>query len=291
MKNAKSYILCVMMSILLVFAVMGEVAVRCAKDFTSDKWCINIINKQKVSGMVRESLERNFEEKENSTGIPADTYMSQLDDKWISDAVNSYITSGLDYLTGRNDEYNYSPDFTLVNKNIDKFFNDYADRNGYVKDSGFETKINSAQKNAQEIIKSNLDVVKMEKLYSEGVLKQARKYVILVNKPIVEIGSLSIIVILILLIALVNKKKISDSFYWYGCILIIPSVIMFIPMIYLKATRYFDAFIIKQEQIYVTFTSMMYKAVDTVIVTSIILFVIGIIMTALNAVASNNKKM
>ena len=64
---------------------------------------------------------------------------------------------------------------------------------------------------------------------------------------------------------------------------------MLIPTIYLKATRYFDAFVIKQEQIYITFTSLMYKAVDTVFTAAVVYVIAGIVLVVANSIIKKKK--
>jgi len=289
MKKSKSFIICALLSVILVFLVIGETAVRCAVSFTNEKWCIEIINEKEISSKVRKSLEKNFNEKYNSTGIPADVYMNVLTDEWIDNAVKSYISNGMNYLIGKNDSYKYEPDFTLINTSIEKFFNEYAEKNNYVKDLAFENKIAAAQKNAANIIKNYCDVIKIDKLYSEGVLPQARKFVILINNPIIEITLIISLLLIVGIIILINKKNIELIFYWIGSTMIVSSAIMIIPTAYIKVTRYFDAFIIKQEQIYITFTSIMYKAVNTVFTAAVAFLIIGVMFIIINGVLSLKK--
>lgn len=289
MRKSVSFIISAIISILLVFLIIGETAVRCAVSFSDEKWIIEIIDEKEISTKVKKSLEKNFNDKYNSTEIPADVYMNSLSNEWVSNTVHGYISNGMNYLSGKNDVYKFVPDFTSLNKNIENFFIEYAEANNFEKDSVFEKKVASTQKNAVSTIKNYCDVAKMDKLYSEGILPQARKYVIFVNKPIIEISVIALLIILIAILIILNRKNIELIFYWAGSILIVSSAILLIPTIYLKATRYFDAFVIKQEQIYITFTSLMYKAVDTVFTAAVVYAIAGIVFIAVNGIISLKK--
>ena len=71
--------------------------------------------------------------------------------------------------------------------------------------------------------------------------------------------------------------------------MIISGIIMLIPCIYINAVDYFDAFIIKQEQIFLAFTSFMYNAVNSVMYTSIGLVTVGAVLMIIFSILKSKK--
>lgn len=289
MKNSKIYLINVLLTILMTFAIVGEVALRHVSICSDEKWSLSIIDDNNISSKVRNNLEKYFNDKYNATGINADVYMDALTEDWIDNQIKNVVKNGLDYTNGKSDNYGFKADFSELNSSISDFFNAYADENNYVKDSGFEKKIETAQKNAQNIVSSYCDVFKFDKLKSEGVLPQVRHYLGIVNNPVFEILLIISIAVFISLLILVNKKNIKFTLYWAASALIISGIIMLIPCIYINAVDYFDAFIIKQEQIFLAFTSFMYNAVNSVMYTSIGLVTVGAVLMIIFSILKSKK--
>ena len=66
MKNSKTYIPCVLLTIILVFSVLGTViSVTADKVVLNSKTCVKIIDENKLSGKIKNLLEKNFTEKYN----------------------------------------------------------------------------------------------------------------------------------------------------------------------------------------------------------------------------------
>ena len=150
----------------MTFAIVGEVALRHVSICSDEKWSLSIIDDNNISSKVRNNLEKYFNDKYNATGINADVYMDSLTEDWIDNQIKNVVKNGLDYTNGKSDNYGFKADFSELNSSISDFFNAYADENNYVKDSGFEKKIETAQKNAQNIVISYCDVFKFDKLKS-----------------------------------------------------------------------------------------------------------------------------
>ncbi|HEZ7988109.1 MAG TPA: hypothetical protein RWN64_03400 [Ruminococcus sp.] len=120
-------------------------------------------------------------------------------------------------------------------------------------------------------------------------MPQVRHYLGIVNNPVFEILLIISIAVFISLLILVNKKNIKFTLYWAASALIISGIIMLIPCIYINAVNYFDAFIIKQEQIFLAFTSFMYNAVNSVMYTSIGLVTVGAVLMIIFSILKSKK--
>ena len=291
MKKSNSYLPCVILSVLMVFTLIGTSAAFTFQHFMNYDYAVTICKQHQLDSKVNQSLQKYFDDKVNTTGIPSDIYMKSISNQWIDDTMKLSLKSGFDFLTNKNtDSYNFNPDFSAVDSSLDSFFSDYAEKNGYQKDSVFENKLDSAKQNAHQAIKDYTDILKFNTLYSEGVLKSVRTYTLLATSPILSIAILACLAILFALTLLFCRKNKIFTLYWIATSILVSSAIILIPCIYLKATNYFDSFVIKQEQIFIAFTSYMYSAVNFLITLQIILSAAAVIMLAVCVIFSKSKK-
>lgn len=116
----------------------------------------------------------------------------------------------------------------------------------------------------------------MKTLNSEGILAKASP--IYQNISIIIIAALACIAVIIILMLIINRKAVSDAVYWIGASSLVAGIMGIIPCIYLNSTNFFDSFVIKQQQIFTSFTSLMYKSVNSFMINNIILAAIGLIL-------------
>lgn len=288
MKNAKTYIPCVILTIILVFSMLGTgICIIADKVILNNQTCLEIISEKQLSEKIKNLLDKTFKEKYNSTGIPAEVYTDVLSEKYIDNIVKLNLISGFEYLNSTTDKFSVSPDFEALDESITNFFNNYADKNGYVKDSSYYEKLQKEINTAHNIITSYTDVFKLDTLNKHGVLKQARGYIKYLDKiKYICIGADIFCILIILLLCIKNKKEI---FYWTGISFIISSIIGLVPCVYLTSVKYFDSFVIKQEQIFTAFTSFMYRITDAFTAFETGLLAAGVIMTAIYTIICRKK--
>lgn len=288
MKSAKTYIPCVILSILLVFSMLGTgICITADKVILNSQTCLEIISEKKLSEKIRKLLERTFKEKYNSTGIPSEVYIDVLSEKYIDNIVKLHVTEGFEYLNGRTDKFNVSPDFEALDESITEFFDNYAEENGYIKDSSYHEKLQKEINNAHSIIISYTDIFKLDTLSEYGVLTQARGYIKYLDKITYICISADILCIVLLLLLCI--KNIKEILYWVGISFMISSVIGLIPCVYLTSSNYFDSFVIKQEQIFTAFTSYMYRITDSVTAFETGVLATGFLMTVIYILTARKK--
>lgn len=288
MKSAKTYIPCVLLTIILVFSMLGTViCITANKVILNNQTCLEIISEKKISETIKNLLEKNFKQKYNSTGIPAEVYTDVLTEKYIDNIVKLNVIEGFEYLNGNTDKFSVSPDFESLDKSITDFFSNYAEENGYVKDSSYYDKLQKEISNAHSTVISYTDIFKLDTLNKNGVLSQARRYIKYLDKiTYICIGADIFCILLLLLLCIKNKREI---LYWTGTGFMISAVIGLVPCVYLTSTKYFDSFVIKQEQIFTAFTSYMYRIVDTVTAFEIGILATGFILTLIYIIISGKK--
>ncbi len=281
MNSLKKYIPCLFLSLILVFASLGTSAIIIAGKYANADKFVELTEENEIVPMIKTQLENYFSDKYNSTGIPAEVYAQAMNEQYINSAVEKYITDGFKVLEGEPYATDTAPTFkTPVNEvleaDIRKFFSDYADSIDYEKDDNYNKKVDSAITSAYNAIGEQCDIYKLKTINNKGLLTKAKP--IYQNLGLISLAVIAVTALLVVIIVLINIKSISAALYWTGISALISGVIGIIPCIFLNATNYFDAFVIKQPQIFTAFTGLMYSAVDSFMMNQIILAVLGVIL-------------
>lgn len=289
MKSIGSYIVSFVLSVLLVFSLIGTLAVSVAGVFANPDNIVSLMRKKNVVNIVSAELEKHFTSKQNDTGIPADVYMNAIDDELIDYVMCMEINDGFSSL--RNGTQS-DDSFVMKNNSVDKalsdFYSDYAESIGYEKDAKYDEKLNESQKNAEKVIAEYCDVFKFDAMISHGIMKKLSPYYNML--PTIRLAVYGATALLVLLILLVNIKSTSATLYWIGICSLISGIICAVPCIYLKSADYFSSFTIKQPQIYTAYTSTMTSATDTLLRYSVILAAISIVLVVVYALFSKIRK-
>ena len=282
MKSAASYIISVLLSVLLVFAVIGSEALIIADiNITADK-LISVTDKNDVSGKVLSDLEKHYKEKANITGVPADVYMTAIDEEYIQECINTEIEADIRALENDGTPDADIPENKKLEENIKEFFNDYAEATGYEIDDDFNEKLDNTIDKAYSDIASYCDVFKGSALAEHGVLSKLHVLYSHLGKLIIA-GLVTVAVLMILLIAANRKFKLC-TLYWYGISAMIAGILGIVPTTYLIASRYYDSFTIKQPQIFTVFTQSLYGLTRYMLAVSIAAAVFGAALTVIYAV-------
>lgn len=276
MKSIGSYIGSFILSVLLIFTFIASLAVTVVSVFAKPDNIVSLMEQENISGIVYSELEKYFMSRQNDTGIPANVYMTAIDDELIDYVMYMEINDGFSCLKNGTQS---DDSFIIKNDSVDKalsdFYSNYAESIGYEKDAKYDEKLSEAQKNAEKVIADYCDVFKFDAMISHGIMKKLSPFY---NKlPTVQLVVYGATVMLMLLMILANIKSTSATLYWIGICSLISGIICAVPCIYLKATDYFSSFTIKQPQIYTAYTSVMTSATDTLLKCSVILASISII--------------
>ncbi len=288
MNKISRYIPSLIISVLLVFFLLGTTAVTTADINITGKYCVRLAEANQVHSKIMTGLENNYKEKSNSTGIPADVYTNALNEDYIRKAMDDSIIEGFNALSsGR--EYSFVPEKnTALEESIDNFFSDYADSIGYEKNEVYESKLASAKSDTYKTVKNYCDVYKFSTMSSHGVLSKLS--VIYRHRGPVTGAFLGGIILFVLLLIIVNLRAKKTVLYWTGISALISGVIGIIPSIWLIATRFFDSFTIKQPQVFTAFTSLMYNVTKAFMAVQIACIAVGVVLLVLYAVICGKCK-
>ena len=103
-------------------------------------------------------------------------------------------------------------------------------------------------------------------------------------RPLLTFASAGGTALMILFLIFINRKEKKTVLYWSGISAAIAGAIGMVPSIYLLSTDYFNAFSIKQPQIFAAYTSAMFKLTEAFMAASIAVCAAGITMIVLYAV-------
>lgn len=249
MKSIRQYIFNILLTFLLVFfllfselTVFAKVCVLNAGTFRT------VAVQQQLEEKAYTSLESYFQTRVNSTGIPAEVYLDTIDKQSLQDAIYGSVEQAFAYLTGRTDTFAHTMDFTALEASVEDFFSDYADENGFQKDSVYEEKLNSSIQEAEDEILFVTDTFKFSVMYENGWLAAARRYVSFLDPAVA--GCLIGTVLFLLLLLLCNRKQPVQLLYWGGLSAMTAGLLLAVPCLYVTATNYFAGFAIKDPQIF-----------------------------------------
>lgn len=276
MKNVRTYIPSLILSILLVFLLSGSAAVMTASINLNAAQFKNIAADENIGEKIYSALDRNYREKANATGIPAKIYTDHLTVDYLEAVMNEYIDAGFKTLSTGGKFSPEIPKNPSLEESIDNFFNEYADKTGYKKDENFEKKLVSTKEDAYKTIGSCCDAFKFSAISSQGIMgKLSRIY----SHRILFIGVFAAsVAAAVLLLLLVNRKCKKAMLYWCGVSALISGIIGAAPSIWLIAEKYFDSFTIKQPQVFAAYTRTFYRLTEAFMAAHIAFAAIGISM-------------
>ncbi len=288
MKNLKTYIPSLLVSIILTFALLGTSALMLADKLADTSAFTGLAEEKQIAAMVKTELIEHFEDNYNETGVPAEVYTDAITDEYISKLIEINISAGFEKMNGGKFDNTTGFENPALEESITNFFNDYAEKSGYAIDEKYEEYLGNTIENAYDVIRKSCDIYKFETINKEGIFEKAGGIYRIIGKLSLAAAGSSLLLIIVL--ALINIKSVSAVMYWTGVSALISGIIGIVPCIYLNATNYFDAFTIKQPYIFAAFTGLMYKAVDTFMFNQIIFALAGVVLIIAYAVVAKIKK-
>ncbi len=285
MKKPLTYALSVVIALLLVFSYLGAVAGGILKfRALSSGTALKIAESEQLAQKVHDTLEAYYVQQENVTGIPADTYADAINAEALTPIIRELIADGFGYVNGTVSEVAVSPDFSALENNMTAFFVRYAEENGYERDGLFDEKLSAAIETAEENILTACDVFRFRTLADAGYLKKLRLAAPWANYLL--IGSLAAILLLLVILGVLYRKEKPMLLYWLGTSVLVGSVLMLIPAVWLTATRWFDRFAVKEDQIFTAVTGYLYSLTGTAITAAIIGIVLAAVLYVMLGIVS-----
>ncbi len=283
MKKPHTYILSVLLTLIVILSLLGRsgallLRVRALNPATFTQ----IVNEKALPARVQDELRSFFKEQENASGIPASVYDNAIAEDQLRPIILDTVSNAFSYLNGKTDTLGITPDFMVLNADMTAFFEQYAADNNYEKDALYDETLAKAVKAGSENIQSACDVFRISLLAQAGLLKKVRRVMPYLSYAI--IGALCMLVLAVILLVIVNRKEKREVCYWVGTAVLVSSLLMLVPAVYLQATNWFDRFAVKSDQVFAAVTGYLYKMTGTVITAGVIGLVLAVCLYLLRAV-------
>ena len=291
MDITKKYVPCLILSVLLVFSLIGFAA---AFNFNfialSEGTYISASEENDVPRKAHDEMETYFTHSEDYSGIPADVYMSALPVEAVKDIINSKINKVLLYLKMENAELDTASDhdYSDLRKNITDYFDTFAKKNNVKVDKEYTTQLNNTVEKATNEIESFADVYMFREISKTGLLKKTKDIYPDLTPATYAMGALSLLFILILMA--ICLKRVGLGCFWTGISSMCAAVIMLIPTLYIKLSGFTDRLIVDNESIYSAVTGAVSKIISTLVYFECGMFVFGILMLLIYALSSLKRR-
>ena len=123
MKNGVTYLFSLIFSVLLVFMLIASSAILLVDINVSEKKLNSLASKKNLESKIYTEIEKYYSDKFNTTGIPAEVYMSAIDEAYIRSCEEAYIKAAFEALESRNKMNISLPKNQQLEENIQNFFN------------------------------------------------------------------------------------------------------------------------------------------------------------------------
>lgn len=275
-KKLRHYIPNVILTILLVFVMMGtEVVILADRIALNPNTFVYISDQQKLDEKGYAKLTDYFRTRANSTGIPESVFLDAFTAEDLRSGIAYNLASSLAYLKGSRAEATTDIDFTKLDAAVTDFFVQYAEENGYEQDEMFQQKLAATISEAQAQIVECADPFRFQTLRANGWLAKGRTAVGYLGTAL--IAGIAGAALLIVLLILLNLHQAEHLCYWIGLASFTAGLLLAAPCIYLTATDYFSGFAFKDPQVFPAIVTLLRLLTSRCLTIAIVTFFVGII--------------
>lgn len=288
MKITEKYIPNLILSILLVFSLIGTALAMSAKYyiFSEDTFIENSDNNN-IPEITYNEIEKYFKDSEAYSAIPADVYMSAITKSDIATIINIKISENLSIITG-SENITMPFGYVKLERSISDYFDKFAQENNVEINDDYNNQLQKTISTAISEVDDFCDVYMLDFMNKKNIIAKAAdiyKYL----DPIMYIF-MGLSILCIILICGISRKSFRNVFYWISMSFICSSVIMLLPTLYIKLSGMADKLLIRNENIYTAVTSYISKILNMLCITEIIMLVIGIVFIIMYVLTSKNNK-
>lgn len=285
MKRMEKYIPNLLLTMLLVFALIGLEGIVFAKNqlMRSEPY-IEAVETNDVALKSMNAIEKYFKDSENYSGIPAEVYMSAITENDIKSMIEMKINNAFDYINGSASGYNEMQfDFSELEKSISDYFAEFAEENNVEIDDAYNQQLQKTIDTAESEITNFTDVYMLKMIEKTGAFSKLNKLYGFVNPLIYITAGLAALCIIIILFLSRN-----NFFYWLSSAFLCSSVLALIPCLYFKFSGYLDKLVIRNDYIYSAVTGMLNGTLNKYIALQAGIFVVGVILMAIYLILQKN---
>lgn len=275
MKRMEKYIPNLLLTMILVFALIGLEGIMFAKNqlMRSEPY-IEAVETNDVALKSMNAIEKYFSDSESYSRIPADVYMLAITEKDVKNIIEMKINNVFDYIDGSNAEYSeVQYDFSKLEKSVSDYFADFAEKNNVATDEEYNQQLQKTIETAESEINNFTDVYMLKMIEKTGAFSKLNKLYGFVNPLIYITAGLAALCIIIILFLSRN-----NFFYWLSSAFLCSSVLALIPCLYFKFSGYLDKLVIRNDYIYSAVTGMLNGTLNKYIALQAGIFAVGIVL-------------
>ena len=289
-KKLHNYLPNLIISIPLTFVLMGLSMLLLLNGVLLDsKTYTDSMHKVGVEDIAFEEIMTYCDRQYGFTGVEPETLKKSISKEAVTSAVYGYVEDTFDYICGKQGELpQFEMSFELLEKNVSDDYVRWADEEGVEFTQELEDIKQKTIKNAEQAIESDLDVMLLSYINKpDGISTKIRNSLVIVKKAQIILAAAALVLLGIMVV--VNRKKIGGTLYWIGVSLFCSSMLIMVPCLILKFTKYYDGLAIGSDSVYKALTRSMYGATDSVIKFSAITLAAAVVFMILFAVTLKIK--
>lgn len=289
-KKLYNYLPNLILSLLLTFIflallllIMAETIVFNPTVFTES------MHKISIEDTAFDEMQTYFEQQYAYTGVDPQTLKKSVEKQDVSAATYAYVEDTFNYIQGKNAEIpSFKISFDLLEKNVSDDYTKWAEEEGVEYTQELENIKQKTIENTEQAITSDLDVMLLSHINKpDGISTKLRLLLSAARK--IRLALAGTAIILLGIMAAINRKHISGLLYWCGTFLFASSMLILVPCVILKVTKYYDGLAIHNDTVYNALSRSMYGITDNIIKFSVISLIVAILIILLFVVAINTK--
>lgn len=286
MKRLRHYFPNYLLTVLLVFSVSAlSVLIFAANCVFSPSFYISSAERNDVYKRVADYTVDYFEKSYAVSGIPAEIYTEGLEEKIVRQAVDGKINSFFDFVTGKTGKQEeVEIDFSLLEKNVSDYFDKFAKEKNVEINDEFKKQLDKTIKTAESEIESFTNVFMFDYMEKAGVTAKLKQIYPYVNTGVYAAAAVTALCVILLIV--LNIKRISGLFYWLSAAGLCSSAILLIPCVILKQTDYFGRLVMRTDYIYAAVTGVLNDMVDELMRREFVIAAVSAVLMILFAVIS-----
>lgn len=298
MKVSEKYILNLILSILMVFSLLGTVGLSFVKNhLLNETTYTQNSEKNNIPQMAYDEINTYFTNSTDYSRIPADVYMSVITVEDVKSIINLKVQQLFDYITAGNskalvekNDYTEISLYSALEKSITDYFDKFAKENNVEVDEAYKTQLQNTIDTAISEIDNYTDIYLIDLIEKTGAIEKVRKYYNLIN--ILMYVCIAVTVLCAAIIVILTRKRIANTLYWLSISGICMSIIMLIPTLWLKISGVTNKLIIRNKCVYSAYTGFLSNSIGSLLTTVIITFAISAAILIIAIVISKftNKK-
>lgn len=238
----------IIVALILVFALIAfQTALFIDRVIFNANTYSQYLNQPTYFTMLTDQIDTSLTQMATLYNIPASTLTEPLDDESIRSYGQKAMEDYIAYLRGDVGQFSTAYDTTALNESVEGYVRNYAAKTGTDYQTVYADTVKSIVSQAQDTVQGLVLVVDPQLVMSTGIGSKIAKMVS--RLPTIEILSFIAIVALVFVLWLLNKHHRMRTIWWSGSSLLVSSIMMLIPGIYLQVTNVASGFGLQSESV------------------------------------------